>query len=227
MPICHSPFAPPSSAALALAVLSSALLAACVPAGPAAAQTAAAKAAPVTVEEPRDVVAAIYKLAAAQAKRDTSPFFDRKAREKYFSKGFDLLVTAHETKAAHESKGSDEGGAGLSFDPVSASPDAEIQKVTLKTDVIEANKAVVSATFLNHGQPTVVTYDFIREDGGWKVNDIKGTTEKEAGAVRKSLKAGAAEPTTLPGMPDAKAAPDVTLPTKDAPLPPKKDDAAK
>ena len=209
-------------------LLSSALLAPWFAASPfatrsAVAQTSgpAAKVAPVTVEEPRDVVAAIYKLAAAQAKKDTSPFFDRAARAKYFSKGFDLLVTTRETKAAHD------GDAALDFDPVSASQDAEIQKVTLKTDVLEQAKAVVSATFLNHKQPTVVTYDFIREGGEWKVNDIKGTTEKEAWSVRKILKADAAEPTTLPGMPDAKAAPDATLPLKDAPLPPKKDDAAR
>ena len=110
-------------------------------------------AAPATVEEPRDVVAAIYRLAAAQAKKGTSPFFDREARERYFSKGFDLLVTTRETKAAHETK--DSSDAGLTFDPISASPDAELQKVTLKTDLVEPSKAVVSATFLNHGQPKI------------------------------------------------------------------------
>ena len=94
--------------------------------------------------------------------------------------------------------------------------------MTLKTDVIELNKAVVSATFLNHKQATVVTYDFVREGGEWKINDIKGTTEKEAWSVRKILTTSAKEPTTLPGMPDAKAAPDAS-----APLPPKKGATAK
>ena len=240
MPIRHSHHAAllsriqPSWTLLSRGLRSWAIVVALLPALPAIAQTpkaGAAQAAPVTVEEPRDIVAAIYRLAATQAKKDTSPFFDRRARERYFSKSFDLLVTTHETRAAHDAKGDGSkgngGDAGLGFDPVSASPDAEIQKVTLKTDVVEQGKAVVSATFLNHEQPTVVTYDFVREDGEWKVNDIKGTTEKEAWSVRKILKAGAAEPTTLPGMPDAKAAPDATLPTADAPLPPKKDGTAK
>ncbi len=201
-------------------LLSICLVSFCLAATAAAAQApaTAAKSAPVIVEEPRDIVAAIYKLAIVEAKKasPTSPFFDRKAREKYFSKGFDLLVTATETTAAHE------GDASLDFDPISASQDAEIQKVTLKTDVIELNKAVVSATFLNRKQPTVVSYDFIREDGEWKINDIKGTTEKEAWSVRKILKTSAKEPTTLPGMPDAKAAPDAS-----APLPPRKGTTAK
>ena len=180
--------------------------------------TAKSASAPVAVEEPRDIVAALYRLAAAEAKKvaPLSPFYDRKAREKYFSKSFDLLVTGVETKAAHD------GDASLDFDPISASQDAELQKVTLKTDLLGLSKAVVSAAFLNHKLPTVVTYDFVKEDGAWKIDDIKGTTEKEAWSVRKILRTDAKQPTKLPGMPDAKAAPDVSTP-----LPPKKDPTAK
>ena len=174
--------------------------------------------APVGVEEPRDLVAALYKLAAAEVKkaRAPSPFYDPKAREKYFSKSFDLLVTTSETKAAHD------GAPALDFDPISASQDAELQKVTLKTDLLELNKAVVSATFLNHKLPTVVTYDFVKEDGGWKINDIKGTTEKEAWSIRKILRTDGKQPTKLPGMPEATVAPDASTP-----LPPKKDPSAR
>ena len=180
--------------------------------------TAKSASAPVGVEEPRDVVAALYKLAVTEAKKakPLSPFYDPKAREKYFSKSFDLLVTTSETKAAHD------GAAALDFDPISASQAAELQKVTLKPALLELNKAVVSATFLNHKLPTVVTYDFVKEDGGWKINDIKGTTEKEAWSVRKILRTDGKQPTKLPGMPDATAAPDASTP-----LPPKKDPSAK
>lgn len=174
--------------------------------------------APVGVEEPRDLVAALYRLAAAEAKKakPLSPFYDARAREKYFTKSFDLLVTTSETKAAHDN------ASALDFDPISASQDAELQKVTLKTDLLELNKAVVSATFLNHKLPTVVTYDFVKEDGSWKINDIKGTTEKEAWSVRKILRTDGKQPTKLPGMPEATTAPDAS-----APLPPKKDPDAK
>ena len=201
------------------AALMTALAFAALPMALAPAQTASpSKMAPVIEEEPRDIVAAIYKLAIADAKKTSpaSPFFDRKTREKYFSKSFDVLVTAAETKAAHD------GSAALDFDPISASQDAELQKVTLKTDVLEPGKAVVTATFLNHKQPTIVTYDFVRTEGDWKINDIKGTTEKEAWSVRKILKATGEEPKALPGMPAAAAPPDAS-----APLPPKKDATAK
>jgi hypothetical protein len=67
-----------------------------------------------------------------------------------------------------------------------------------------------------------VTYDFVESDGEWRINDIKGTTEKEAWSVRKILKATGKEPTALPGMPNAQTPPD--HPT---PLPPKKDATAK
>ncbi len=158
--------------------------------------TPATKAAPLATEEPRDIVATIYRLAATDLKKAGSggPFFDRTVREKYFSKGFDLLVTTAETKAAHD------GDAPLDFDPISASSDAEAQKVTLKTDVLELGKATVSASFANHGEPTVVTYDFIRQDDGWKVNDVKGTTNKEAWSVRKILASSGRAPTELPGQ---------------------------
>ncbi len=170
------------------------------------------KAAPLAVEEPRDVVAALYKLAVAESKKPkgSSPFYDRAARAKYFSKGFDLLITNAETKAAHD------GDAFLDFDPISASQDAELQKVTLKTDMLELSKAVVSASFSNHGQATVVSYDFVKEEDGWKVNDIKGTTEKEAWSVRKILKTGAPEPKALPGEKAAAQAPDADVATKKA-----------
>ena len=155
----------------------------------------ATKATPLAVEEPRDIVATIYRLAAADLRKakPVSPFFDREVREKYFSKAFDLLVTTRETKAAHD------GDAALDFDPISASQDAELQKVTLKTDVLELGKATVSASFTNHGQPTVVTYDFLRQDDAWTIDDIKGTTEKEAWSVRKILKASGRAPKALPG----------------------------
>ena len=173
----------------------------------------ATKAAPLALEEPRDVVEAIYRLAAIELKKakGVSPFYNRGMREKYFSKGFDLLITNAETKAAHE------GAEFIDFDPISASQDAELQKVTLKTDMLELSKAVVSASFSNHGQPTVVSYDFVKEEDGWKVNDIKGTTEKEAWSVRKILKAGAPEPKALPGEKAAAAAPDADVAMKKAP----------
>lgn len=166
----------------------------------------ATKTAPAVVQEPRDIVDAIYKTAAVDVRKaGQSPFESRTVREKYFSKGFDVAITAAETRAAHE------GDALLGFDPISASPGAELKKVTLKTDLLELGKAVVSASFLNHGQPTVVSYDFVKDEGGWKIDDIKGTTEKEAWSVRKILKNPAREPTQLPGMKDAAKAPDADI----------------
>lgn len=180
----------------ALASLCIALFAAASAAQTTTAPKAAQKAAPIAAEEPRDIVAQIYKLAAADVTKGkrASPFTDRKVRERYFSKSFDVLISAAETKAAHD------GDPVLGFDPISATPDAELKKVVLKTDVLELGKAVVSATFSNHGLPTVVSYDFKKDDGEWKINDIKGTTEKEAWSVRKILTASGKPPTELPGQ---------------------------
>lgn len=165
---------------------------------------------PVAVEEPRDIVAAIYRLALADLRKANaaSPFFDRAARAKYFSKSFDVLVTSNETEAAHE------GAAAIDFDPITASQDSEIKNLTLKTDLIDLTKAIVSASFVNHGQPTVVTYAFVKQDGAWKVDDIRGTTEKEAWSVRKILKDTGRPPQKLPGMPGAAKGADADGPQK-------------
>jgi hypothetical protein len=187
------------------------------PAATPAAKTPTAPAAttPIAVEEPRDVVAAIYKLTVADLKKKpdgASPFFDRASRKKFFSKAFDALITTSEEAAARDK------AAMIDFDPITASQDPEVQKVTLKTDVLELGKATVSASFVNRGQATVVSYDFIKQDGDWRVDDIKGTTEKEAWSVRKILKQTGTPPKALPGQKDAgKTAPDASTPIKSAP----------
>ena len=190
------------------------MICALVVAGPGAAMAqlavptgaAPTKTRPAVIEEPRDIVDAIYKIAVSTLnKRGESPFTDPAIRAKYFTKSFDVAITAAETKAAHD------GEAVLDFDPISASQDAELQKVTIKTGVLEPGKASVAASFTNHGQPTVVTYDFAKEGGAWKIDDIKGTTEKEAWSVRKILHNQAREPKALPGMKDAAKAPDADI----------------
>ena len=194
--------------------LNTALLFLVLTSGVANAESGAIKSAvPLAVEEPRDIVAAIYEKTKAElkTKSPTSPFYMQSMREKYFTKSFDVLVTTAETKAAHDHD------AALDFDPIVSGQDAEIGKVTLKTDLIENGKAAVSASFVNLGQPTIVAYDFLKEEGVWKINDIKGTTEKEAWSVRKILTSRGKEPKTLPGMKDAAEKPDAT---KKVPTPP-------
>ena len=172
---------------------------------PALAQTkeveTTSKAVAVVVAEPRDIVATLYKRAAIELKKasPSSPFFDRATRQKYFSKGFDLLITKAETEAAHD------GSQMIDFDPITASQDTDMKTATVKTDILELGKAVVSASFTNFGKPAVVTYDFVKEDGAWAIDDIKGTTDREAWSVRKILKGTGKEPTALPGMADESA----------------------
>ena len=161
---------------------------------------------PAIVVEPRDIVDAIYRSAVLTVrKKGESPIEDPAIRAKYFSKSFDVALTAAETRAAHDKK------TVFDFDPISAAQDAELQKVTIKTGVLELGKASVSASFSNHGQATIVSYDFVKEDGAWKVDDIKGTTEKEAWSVRKILRNPAREPKALPGMKAADKAPDADV----------------
>lgn len=164
------------------------------PLAPLGATAPLAKTAPLAVEEPRDVIAALYRLETAELGKENgdSPFFSKAARRTFFTKSFDLLITTSEAEAAKD------GGAFIDFDPIASSNDPEVKTVTLKTDLVEMDKAVVSASFSNHGQPIVVAYDFMKEGAVWKIDDIKGTTEKEAWSVRKILDETGAAPTKLP-----------------------------
>jgi hypothetical protein len=112
---------------------------------------------------------------------------DKAARAKYLSKS---LIALWARADAHTPKG-DVGP--VDFDPVTNSQDPDVKSFKVTADKLEADQAAVSVAMTSHRAPSktpaddVVHYDFVREAGGWKIDDIKGSVDGEAWSIRAML----------------------------------------
>jgi hypothetical protein len=148
-----------------------------------------ALAAPVAQNDPVAILTAIYTRA-ARGKGDGGAAFvtvDKAARTKYLSKS---LVALWAKSDAHTPKG-DVGP--VDFDPVTNSQDPDVKSFKVAPDKLEADEAAVSVTMTSHREPRKISaddavhYDFVREGGVWKIDDIKGSADGEAWSIRAML----------------------------------------
>ena len=93
--------------------------------------------------------------------------------------------------AQAEAKEERDGGA-IDFDPVTNSSDPNIKSFKVATEKQTAATATASATMFG-GWPrkfsadATVHYDFVRESGQWKIDDIRGTAEGTPWSMREIL----------------------------------------
>ena len=148
---------------------------------PALAQTAAPN-------DPASILTAIYTRA-AKGKGDGGAAFvteNKAAKAKYLSKA---LVALWAKADAHTPKG-DVGP--IDFDPVTNSQEPDVKSFKVDAEKTEADKATLAVTITGHRNDRkpadqVVRYDFVREGGSWKIDDIKGSSDGEAWSIRKML----------------------------------------
>jgi hypothetical protein len=148
---------------------------------PALAATAAAN-------DPVGILTAIYTRV-AKGKGDSGGgfVFDTKAaKAKYLSKS---LVALWAKADAHTAKG-DVGP--VEFDPITNSQDPLVKSFKVTPDKLEADKAFVSVTMTGRESrktpaDDTVHYEFAREAGNWKIDEIKGTADGEAWSIRSIL----------------------------------------
>ena len=148
---------------------------------PAFAQTAAAN-------DPASILTAIYARA-AKGKGDGGAGFvteNKAAKTRYLSKA---LVTLWAKADAHTPKG-DVGP--IDFDPVTNSQEPDVKSFKVDAEKTEADKATLAVTIAGHRNDRkpadqIVRYDFVREADGWKIDDIKGSSDGEAWSIRKML----------------------------------------
>jgi hypothetical protein len=142
-------------------------------------------------ETPVQIVTMIYKQAAGKdgTYQHTSPFDDPAIRRKYFSKAFSSELT----RMAALSKKLDEPI--LDFDPVTNSQDPSVNKLQISSESEDEKNAVVAATFYSFEEtkPVVVRYLVIRENGGWRLDDMTGAYDKDKWELRKMLADSMAE----------------------------------
>jgi hypothetical protein len=141
------------------------------------------RAAPAAVNDPSDVVAAIYKAAAGPGGKyddGISVFFDPGSRRRFLSKNLqaELKVMEKRTPKGDESD--------LDFDPVCACNDPSVEDLKITTESQNDTQAVVVADFQSHDEKDriVLRYLLVKENGAWKVDDII-STGKDKWQVRK------------------------------------------
>lgn len=162
-----------------------ALLAAAASLGPAALNHAPATAA----DDPAAILNAIYARV-IKGKGDGGGTFvvnSKAAKSKYLSRS---LIELWAKADARTAKGD---GGPIGFDPVTNSQDPNVKSFQVAVEKSEADKAVLTVTIKAHGEQRkvrsdeVVRYEFVREAGLWKIDDIKGTVDGEAWSIRQLL----------------------------------------
>ena len=149
-----------------------------------------ARAAPPSPSDPVAIVNAIYARA-AKGKGDAGGAFvieSKAAKAKYLSKA---LVALWAKADAHTPKG-DVGP--VDFDPVTNSQEPDVKSYKVAAEKLDADKAVIAVTIVGHHAPSpkaedqVIRYNFVRDDGQWKIDDISGAVDGEPWSVRDILK---------------------------------------
>ena len=138
--------------------------------------------------DPLAIVNAIYTRASAGDGHSGGQFvwLEAKDRPRYLSKS---LVALWAKADANTPKG-DEGPPG--FDPVTNSQDPEVKSFTVATEARDSGTAVMAVTIKAsqprpHAADETVRYDFVRDGGHWKIDDIRGAIDGQPWSIRKLL----------------------------------------
>jgi hypothetical protein len=150
--------------------------------------TRGTRAAQPSPPDPVAIITAIYTRAAKGKGNGGAAFVieNDAAKAKYLSKS---LVELWARADAHTQKG-DIGP--IDFDPVTNSQDPDVKSFKVVPEKLEADKAVIAATITGktaRAKPSdeIVRYNFVHDDGKWKIDDISGTMDGEAWSIRDIL----------------------------------------
>jgi hypothetical protein len=147
-----------------------------------------ASAAPSSPNDPVAIVTAIYARA-AKGKGDGGGAFvieNDAAKAKYLSRSLIALWARADANTPKDDVGP------IDFDPVTNSQDPDVKSFKVVAEKLEADKAVIAVTITGRtarAKPSddIVRYNFVREDGKWKIDDISGTLDGEGWSVRDIL----------------------------------------
>ena len=150
---------------------------------------------PPTPNDPVAIVSAIYSRV-AKGKGDGGGAFvfeNAAAKAKYLSKSLVALWTKAD---AHTPKG-DVGP--VDFDPVTNSQDPDVKSFTVTPEKLDAATAVIAVSIAGTAAPpanaadAVIRYDFVRDGGHWKIDDIRGAVDGKPWSIRKIGRASCRE----------------------------------
>jgi Protein of unknown function (DUF3828) len=111
---------------------------------------------------------------------------NKAAKAKYLSKSLVKLWAAAD---AHTPKG-DVGP--VDFDPVTNSQEPDVKSFDAIAQELAGTKAVIAVTIasrtpLIRPADNIIRYNFVREDGQWKIDDISGSSDGEPWSIRDML----------------------------------------
>ena len=136
-------------------------------------------------ETPVQIVTLIYKQSAGKSGKYDVPsaFNSRSIRARYFSKAFLKDVTSAEALSRKLNEPI------LDFDPVTNSQEPSVNKLQITSESETDKSAVVAATFYSFEEPkpSIVRYLFVRETGGWRIDDMSGAHDTDKWELRKML----------------------------------------
>jgi len=140
-------------------------------------------------DDPAGIITAIYTRA-AKGKGDTGGAFvfeNKAAKANYLSKSLIALWA----KADARTRKGDVGP--VDFDPVTNSQDPDVKSFKVAVEKQEADKATIAVTIDGHQGSRIkpadgtIRYDFVRDAGQWKIDDIRGSVEGEPWSIRGLL----------------------------------------
>lgn len=141
-------------------------------------------------DDPAGILTAVYTRV-AKGKGDGGGTFvieNKAAKAKYLSKSLIALWA----KADARTKKGDGGPVG--FDPVTNSQDPDVKSFKVAAEKQDGDKATIAVTIEAHHQDAranpadkTIRYDFVREAGQWKIDDIKGAVDGSPWSVRALL----------------------------------------
>ena len=138
--------------------------------------------------DPVAILNAIYARA-ARGKGDGGGAFvieSKAAKAKYLSKS---LVDLWARADANTPKGD---VPPIDFDPVTNSQEPDVKSFKVEAEKLETDRAVIAVTVTGRmprakASDNTVRYNFVRDDGKWKIDDISGTIDGEAWSIRDIL----------------------------------------
>src|ERR1700722_5390959 len=148
-----------------------------------------ALAAPPSPSAPVAIVNAIYVRAAKGKGKGGGAFVieNKAAKAKYLSRSLAELWAQAD---AHTPK---DDVPPIDFDPVTNSQEPDIKSFKVVTEKLDADKAVIAVTLTGHAAPPskpadqVIRYNFVRDNGAWKIDDISVASDGEPWAIRDVL----------------------------------------
>lgn len=120
-------------------------------------------AAPVRADEPSDLINRIYDYY-LHPNPDAAPLEDDRS---LFTKRLNGLFDTYFANA-----GGDEVGP-LDFDPFISAQDYELKDFSITSESVDGDAATISVAFMNFDYRSALTYSLLREDGAWRVEDIR------------------------------------------------------